>query len=436
MSTATKFIVLVAIMISLGLGLVIWKTTYGKAGTDFSVITTAEMEAFLEGAGPEVQQRVSGDRQEFERQIAEIFSIANAAKYHFKDDKEVMHSLQVIEMLVVAQNWDREKHKDSGPMPPFGFISQEQIDDFWGEGQSSTSQATVNVRKGEFERVAKTQFMIAKKRKALAPDAVLDEESKAALRGEYTKIKITEEEARAAIEADPAKWEGLKARISIQVKLQQAQFLGGLFDEVLGKKLMVTEDEIEEYLKKNPGLSNRKEKMAKAYELVGRLNGGADFAELAKEFSEDPGSSKDGGLIPDAALGALVPEYEKAALALKVGEYTKIPVETQFGFHIIKLEKKEEAKNAGGGTTLKYDTRHILLAIGIADPNNPLAMQMPLEEYAKNKLEDEKKDKLLNGIRTKYPVTFEPYKIPTAPAAQRPAPVQPARPPAQAQGKQ
>lgn len=436
MSTATKLIVLVAIMISLGLGLVVWKTTYGKTGPDFSVVTTAEMEAFLEGAGPEVQQRIESNPKEVEDQFTELFALAGAAKKQFKDDADVMRSLEIIEMLTWATAWDREKHKDAGEMPPFGFISQEQIDDFWGEGQSSTSAATVNFRKGVFESVAKTQFALAQKRGTVAKDAKLDEETMNALRPEYTKIKIYEEEARATVEADPQKWAQFKARVSIQAKLQQAQFLAGALNEELAKKLEVTDEEVSEYLAKNPGLGNKKEKISKAQELIRRLDGGADFAALAKEFSEDPGSAKDGGLIKDAALGTLVPEYEKAALALKEGEYTKTPIETQFGLHIIKLEKKQETKNEKGGSELKYDTRHILISTRITNPDDPLGMPMSAEEFAKSKIQEEKREKLLAGIKSKYPVTFEPYKVPKAPAARNPAPAAPpVQPQTQGEGK-
>ena len=75
-----------------------------------------------------------------------------------------------------------------------------------------------------------------------------------------------------------------------------------------------------------------------AVQTLAQLKSGNDFATLAKERSEDPGSKDSGGQYT-FKKGDAVPEFEKAALALKPGEYTKEPVKTQFGYHIIKLEK-------------------------------------------------------------------------------------------------
>lgn len=75
-----------------------------------------------------------------------------------------------------------------------------------------------------------------------------------------------------------------------------------------------------------------------AFEVIERLNRGGDFADLAKELSTGP-SGPQGGDLGYSAKGRMVPEFEKAALALKKGEVSE-PVKTQFGWHVIKLEDK------------------------------------------------------------------------------------------------
>lgn len=82
---------------------------------------------------------------------------------------------------------------------------------------------------------------------------------------------------------------------------------------------------------------------AKADEALKRLNAGEDFAALAKELSEDPGSKDNGGLYEGVEPGQFVPEFDQAMFTdLQPGETTKEPVKTQFGYHIIKLEKREK----------------------------------------------------------------------------------------------
>ena len=76
----------------------------------------------------------------------------------------------------------------------------------------------------------------------------------------------------------------------------------------------------------------------KANEIRKKLLDGGDFAKLAGEYSDDPGSSKLGGDIGFFGHGNLDPAYEKALFDLKVGEISE-PVLSSFGFHIIKLEE-------------------------------------------------------------------------------------------------
>ncbi len=74
---------------------------------------------------------------------------------------------------------------------------------------------------------------------------------------------------------------------------------------------------------------------AEANELLFDLKRGKDFGEVAKERSLCP-SGKKGGDLGWFGKGQMVPEFDKAAFTLKVGEISK-PVKTQFGYHIIKV---------------------------------------------------------------------------------------------------
>ena len=84
----------------------------------------------------------------------------------------------------------------------------------------------------------------------------------------------------------------------------------------------------------------RPEEQAKrrAEEVLKKIRAGGDFTALAREFSEDPGTKENGGYLPSFHRGTMVPEFEKAVFALNPGQTSGL-VKTQFGYHIIKLEK-------------------------------------------------------------------------------------------------
>jgi peptidyl-prolyl cis-trans isomerase C len=78
---------------------------------------------------------------------------------------------------------------------------------------------------------------------------------------------------------------------------------------------------------------------AQAKDLKEKLDKGADFAQLAKEFSKDPGSKDDGGNLGFFGHGQMVPQFEEVVFKLKKGEISA-PLKTQFGWHIVQLEDR------------------------------------------------------------------------------------------------
>ena len=81
----------------------------------------------------------------------------------------------------------------------------------------------------------------------------------------------------------------------------------------------------------------------KALEILAKIESGeTSFADAAKEHSSCP-SGQRGGNLGDFGRGQMVPEFDKAVFELEVGEISKTPVKTQFGYHLIKLNSKSEA---------------------------------------------------------------------------------------------
>ncbi|MGE5840431.1 MAG: peptidylprolyl isomerase [Deltaproteobacteria bacterium] len=94
----------------------------------------------------------------------------------------------------------------------------------------------------------------------------------------------------------------------------------------------------------NPGASDDEKKKAreKAEAALKRIKDGEDFAKVASEVSEDPGSKTKGGDLGFFSKGRMVKPFEDAAFALKPGQLSDV-VESPFGFHVIKVEDKKEA---------------------------------------------------------------------------------------------
>ncbi len=135
-----------------------------------------------------------------------------------------------------------------------------------------------------------------------------------------------------------------------QVKWLEAQ---ALREAYIRKRTaaMVSDEEVKaKYDEARAQVSGRKEIQARhillktqeeAVAVIAELDKGADFAELAKSKSTGPTGPR-GGDLGFFGEGRMVPEFEKAAFALEKGAYTKEPVQTQFGWHVIKKEDERE----------------------------------------------------------------------------------------------
>lgn len=94
----------------------------------------------------------------------------------------------------------------------------------------------------------------------------------------------------------------------------------------------------------------------KIQELRDRIRQGESFAELAREYSQDQSNAPQGGDLGYFGKGAMVPEFEKVAFDLNIGEVSS-PVETQFGWHIIKLTDRREVSD----NEIEIAASHILI---------------------------------------------------------------------------
>ncbi|MBI1356093.1 MAG: hypothetical protein GC160_17265 [Acidobacteria bacterium] len=84
-----------------------------------------------------------------------------------------------------------------------------------------------------------------------------------------------------------------------------------------------------------------KEIEAKAREVLAKVKAGEDFAKLAEEYSDDPGTKNNGGDLGWVYRGQMTPKFEEAVFSMEPGAVSQDLVKTEFGYHIIKVEKKD-----------------------------------------------------------------------------------------------
>lgn len=138
--------------------------------------------------------------------------------------------------------------------------------------------------------------------------------------------------------------------------------------KLVGADVVITDEEIAEFYEANGEIFNKAEKVNASHilvkteelanEVLGKLDAGESFEELALEYSED-GSAANGGNLGFFGRGDMVEPFDKAAFSLPIGEISQ-PVQSQFGYHIIKVNEKTEATE-GSLETNKEEIKEMIL---------------------------------------------------------------------------
>lgn len=172
----------------------------------------------------------------------------------------------------------------------------------------------------------------------------LDKKTQEALVRGYINMQLINKEAKKLGIADTKAFkEKVKAyeQQLMQEELIQRQLKGAVSDKMI-------DDEYQKLVQERKGADEVKvahilvENEDQAKDIKKKLNKGADFAKLAKEYSKDEASKTDEGSIGYVLKGQVVPAFEKKAFSMKVNEISD-PVKTDFGWHIIKVLDKRKA---------------------------------------------------------------------------------------------
>jgi parvulin-like peptidyl-prolyl isomerase len=195
----------------------------------------------------------------------------------------------------------------------------------------------------------------------------LPEQYRAQARGPM-KRQMAEQIARVKMLSAEARKRGLDkdAQTRSRIRFQEDNMLAGAAYNDLMSKVAVSDEAVEKYYTEHkneyetiaarhilikfkgspvppregkPELTEE-QALARANEVKKQLAGGGDFAALAKAESDDVGSGNNGGELGTFGRGQMVPEFEQAAFQLPVGQISE-PVKTQFGYHLIRVDKHE-----------------------------------------------------------------------------------------------
>lgn len=188
-----------------------------------------------------------------------------------------------------------------------------------GKETSEKRIESVRTRAGSEEALARQLKMVGMNLDELRTKMREEATAESVLQREL-KVNITDEEVKKFFDENPARFE--------QPEMVRASHI------LIGTRDPNTNAELPD--------DKKQAKRKLAEDLLKRARAGEDFAKLAKEYSDDPGSKDKGGEYK-FPRGQMVPEFESAAFSLKTNQVSDI-VTTQFGYHIIKLSEKFPAQ--------------------------------------------------------------------------------------------
>lgn len=183
---------------------------------------------------------------------------------------------------------------------------------------------------------------------------------------------------------------GLDKTSDFQKKLEEFKKLTlvtELFEKEIMAKAKISEQEVKDYYDKHKEEFTPTTQIKASHILVKtedeaknvlqRLQKGEKFGNIAKAVSLDPGSAKNGGDLGYFTKGQMVPEFEKAAASLNIGDIS-IPVKTQFGYHIIKVTDRKK------GSVIEFEKIKDMISQKLSGEKQKEAFDQYIAELRKN----------------------------------------------------
>lgn len=312
---------------------------------------------------------------------------AQARREGLAEDKNFKINFEYKKQLLLADAFERKMAAESGK--PYN-ASESELSEVWADRSSDQKfQETMDA-------IAAIQRDAEKQRGSEAPIPKLAGEALEKGRRKWARAQVLSRKAN----ADTAFVNSRE--MQLRIKILEAGILSSDYLRKYGpSEIKATETEIAAFLAEHPELGETRKK-EKAVSLLARINAGEDLAKLAEAESEDRTSKERGGLYEDVSTDLVWPEVEQVALSLTEGKIHPQLVESETGFHIVKLEKKRLVKQPDGSSSYKFSFRHILIQRAFEDPNHHLpGVPAPFvgpRDIAMKSIEREKRDRFVQRI--------------------------------------
>lgn len=399
MSNKSIFIAFILIFTS-AIGLLVWRTEKTRANeakldseilkglSEADIRLILQSEASVDNSGIHPMAENAELRKSFLKGLREYLALAAQARREgLAEDVSFKINFELKKNKLLADLYQSKLSMEKGN---FFTLPKEEIEVFLKD------QANQNQFETDMETLRSIQIAVARERGDQQAYPKLQGENLTKSRENWARNKILGQRAKSDVDFMN------QPQINLRIKILEAGILSADYLRAnWAAKIKANEAETAEYLVKNPELDQNK-KREKAEIVLKRVLAGESFEKLAAEFSEDRGTAKNGGLYQDVQTGFLWSELENAALSLEKQQVSDKLVETETGFHIVKLENKKTVGDKNTKESITYSVRHILFQKNFADPNhtNPEipAPFLKAREIAENAVEKVKRNQFVEEI--------------------------------------
>jgi peptidyl-prolyl cis-trans isomerase C len=345
MKLSGKAIAAIVVVAALAAGGLLAQKYSTSSGSQSYNLTARDMEILVGEIMPPPQQQAMAtsaeQKQNFAKRLKELLALAQAAEQKgFADKPDVQSQINLQTDIALRDAFDKKNpgvKLEDGEIDKYLTDHPQEFDSFLNANPQFKPQASGPQAEGMKKEFAQIKVLAGRARQQnLHQDETFKIRSLLERSNVLARAFVTDLQENGNLVSD--------SDIETYYKEHPEEF-----EEVRARHILVStsaedephtphpgKDEKEAHADK-PKTLTKEEAKKKAQAILERIRKGEDFAKLAEENSDDPASKVKGGDMGYFPKGMMVPEFDKVAFALKIGELSDV-FESQFGFHIIRIE--------------------------------------------------------------------------------------------------